>query len=222
MKRKKLNKETEVIVLLLCRRRCCICYGLNRDTSIKKGQIAHLDRNRNNNEHDNLVFLCLEHHDHYDTRTSQSKNLTVNEVRIFRKELHEAIEKTWKEPTRFGEASVDPEDTISGHYIRDGEFSSAELDVKRSSTDRVQVKGFALWGKTRQYGPNIGELDFEAQLTNNRIKLVHQLFNDYYDKESYILEIEFLGDSLVATERHYVIGYFGMNVSFDGEYKKAK
>lgn len=41
---------------------------------------------------DNLVFLCMSHHDQYDAGTSQSKNLTEAEVRKYRTRLHRAIE----------------------------------------------------------------------------------------------------------------------------------
>jgi hypothetical protein len=74
-------------VLLRSRRRCCVCHGLNDDLTIKQGQIAHLDHNPSNNDEDNLVFLCLDHHDQYDSRTSQSKGLTEAEVRHFRMQL---------------------------------------------------------------------------------------------------------------------------------------
>jgi len=93
-KRKKIPKDIEVEVMKRCRRRCCICYGLNRNEEVKPGQIAHLDRNPLNNEIDNLAFLCLEHHDQYDTRTTQSKGLTIEEVKSYRKELEDHY-KTW-------------------------------------------------------------------------------------------------------------------------------
>jgi hypothetical protein len=58
--------------------RCCV----------KTGQIAHLDHNHNNNEPDNLAFLCLVHHDQYDSKTSQSKGLRENEIKRYRTELY--------------------------------------------------------------------------------------------------------------------------------------
>ncbi|MDD2464922.1 MAG: hypothetical protein PHI97_13075 [Desulfobulbus sp.] len=64
-----------------------MCYGLNRDDSIKKGQIAHLDGNRDNNEPENLAFLCFDHHDEYDSTTSQSKGLLRAEVEQYKEEL---------------------------------------------------------------------------------------------------------------------------------------
>lgn len=89
MTRKPINKDFEADVLFESRRRCCICYGLNRDLNVKAGQIAHLDKNNSNNSYDNLSFLCFEHHDQYDSKTSQSKNFTIKEVKRYREELKE-------------------------------------------------------------------------------------------------------------------------------------
>jgi hypothetical protein len=76
-------------VLRLSRRRCCVCFGLHRDAGVKKGQIAHLDQDRDNNSVDNLAWLCLEHHDEYDSTTSQSKSLQLTEVKRYRDELYD-------------------------------------------------------------------------------------------------------------------------------------
>ena len=91
MSRKKIKPETETKVLSSSRRRCCICFGVNRDFSEKKGQIAHLDKDNTNASFDNLAFLCFEHHDVYDSKTSQSKNYTISEVKEYRKELYSSI-----------------------------------------------------------------------------------------------------------------------------------
>lgn len=48
---------------------------------ISRGQIAHLDQNNENFDEDNLVFLCLEHHDEYDSKTRTSKGLRLEEVK---------------------------------------------------------------------------------------------------------------------------------------------
>ena len=62
-------------------RRCCICYGLNHDLSIKQGQLAHVNRDPSDSSADNLAFTCLVHHDWFDTRTSQSKGATIEEAK---------------------------------------------------------------------------------------------------------------------------------------------
>jgi hypothetical protein len=214
--RKALNDETVREVLVLCRRRCCICFGLNRDTALRQGQIAHLDRNSENDAMDNLAYLCLEHHDQYDSRTSQSKGITPSEVRQFRKELHEAIEHAWKESVKFGSVDFRPSAGVGGHYVRDGNFSSAELTVVPIGEDRVRVTGLALWGKGRQYGPNLGDLNFEAELSGHNINFEDRTSRD----DIYQLTLEFDENGLTAKES-YVVGYFGMNVSFAGAYKKT-
>ena len=78
-------------MLVQSRRRCCICFGLHRQIRVKQGQIAHLDRNRSNNAISNLAYLCLEHHDAYDSTTRQSKGFTAREVRAYRAELYRAV-----------------------------------------------------------------------------------------------------------------------------------
>lgn len=72
----------------MSRRRCCFCHFLKGDSEIKKGQIAHVDGNRNNNKLGNLAWLCLEHHDEYDGVTSQSKNLFLEELKAYRGGLY--------------------------------------------------------------------------------------------------------------------------------------
>jgi len=64
---------------------------LNRDIKEKRGQIAHVDRNAENNDISNLAYLCLEHHDIYDSKPSQSKRFTGEEVHRFREELYLAL-----------------------------------------------------------------------------------------------------------------------------------
>ncbi len=81
-------------VLVTSRRRCCICFALSGDSTEKKGQVAHLNRDASNSSAENLVFLCFEHHDQYDSHTSQSKGLTVEEVRRYRVQLEGFIARS--------------------------------------------------------------------------------------------------------------------------------
>ena len=86
-----IDPKTEAGVLTKSRRRCCLCVGLYGDMGQKEGQIAHADRNRTNNKPDNLAFLCLPHHNEYDTRTSQSKGMTEQELKYYRKQLFKVV-----------------------------------------------------------------------------------------------------------------------------------
>ena len=39
------------------------------------------------------LFLCLDHHDEYDGRTSQSKSLTIREIKHYRVELYDSLRR---------------------------------------------------------------------------------------------------------------------------------
>lgn len=107
---------TQFEVLYSSARRCCVCFGLNSDYSEKKGQIAHLDRNPSNSSPDNLAWLCLEHHDAYDTKTSQSKGFSESEVRRYRRLLYDEVAKR-REPAAGDDAGA--EKTLKNALIRD-------------------------------------------------------------------------------------------------------
>ena len=92
MNRKKVKEKIQTQVLRQSRRRCALCAGLSFDYEIKKGQIAHLDRNPENNEIENLCFLCMDHHDEYDSSRRQSKGLTKAELIQHRDELYKQME----------------------------------------------------------------------------------------------------------------------------------
>jgi hypothetical protein len=78
----------ETQVLSASERKCCICYYTSRNQSPRKGQIAHLNGDASKSEFEDLVWLCLEHHDDFDSTTSQSKGLTPGEVRMYRDRLY--------------------------------------------------------------------------------------------------------------------------------------
>jgi hypothetical protein len=98
-KRSKIGKKVETAVLLACVRRCCLCVFLDKRTQKRKGQIAHLNRDRSDSSFKNLVYLCLEHHDEYDGQTRLSKSLTVSEVRTYRDRLY-AKNPAFKQPPK--------------------------------------------------------------------------------------------------------------------------
>ena len=89
-------------VLVASRRRCCICFGLHKDLRVKTGQLAHLNRDRSDSDAANLAFMCLEHHDWFDSKTSQSKGPTVGEARHYRDELYEEFRR--RDEAEAGEA----------------------------------------------------------------------------------------------------------------------
>src|SRR6266404_5096135 len=98
--RKSAPDSTQAEVFVQSRRRCCLCFELNLDAKVKKGQIAHLDSDSNNNGFENLAFLCFDHHDEYDSQTSQSKGLMRVEVERYRQELIEYFGAWINQPAR--------------------------------------------------------------------------------------------------------------------------
>ncbi len=86
--RRRLAQSIEADVLLASRRRCCLCVSLEGIDREVKGQIAHLNQKSSDDRFDNLVFLCLHHHDAYDSQTSQAKGFTQLEVREYRTRLY--------------------------------------------------------------------------------------------------------------------------------------
>lgn len=92
-RRPPISKNAQTELLTQSKRRCCLCFGLNADIEQKDGQIAHLDRNRSNNRLDNLAWLCLPHHDDYDSIRRQTKRLTAEEIKFYRAKLYEQLSK---------------------------------------------------------------------------------------------------------------------------------
>lgn len=89
--RTRIPEEIQHRVLDRSRRRCALCVHFDNDWSQKEGQIAHLDRDPANFAEDNLAFLCLPHHDNYDTQRRQTKNLTIREAKTARDRLYTFI-----------------------------------------------------------------------------------------------------------------------------------
>jgi hypothetical protein len=100
-------------------RRCALCYGFDGDLSRKKGQIAHIDHDPTNADEGNLVYLCLEHHDEYDSKTSQVKGISEAELRTYKTRLLNAIAagEHWHSPSQQSAAAAKT-DAIRGHDER--------------------------------------------------------------------------------------------------------
>jgi hypothetical protein len=88
MRRPAIPTAIQMELLIKCSRRCCLCFGLEADAEVKEGQIAHLDHNATNNSLENLAWLCLLHHDQYDSVHRQAKGITINEVKKYRSQLY--------------------------------------------------------------------------------------------------------------------------------------
>ncbi|MGY1490018.1 hypothetical protein ACW4YW_11435 [Methylobacillus pratensis] len=177
-----------------------------------------MDKDSSNDAEDNLAFLCLDCHDRYDSKTSQSKNFTIGEVKGFRAELDTALDSAFSKDVRFGEAVAAATEGINGQYIRvDGGSSSAELTVRQLPNGDIRVIGEALWGANREHGPNIGTLDFLADLDGNVAIFEDHLLGDDRPYRACLI----FANELLEVDEDNPGGYFGMNVSFAGTYVKA-
>ncbi|MGR3640102.1 hypothetical protein [Alterinioella nitratireducens] len=215
--RKRVLTGIEAQVLMLSRRRCCVCFGLNRDAALKAGQIAHIDKDNSNNSLTNLAFLCLDHHDEYDSVTSQRKGLTKHEVLQYRDELHKFVDASIRRDVPFGSLDLEYSPALSGHFIRlEPSQDSAEITITPlpstfEGREQVHVSGHAFWGTHRPFGPNMGALDFIMELIDESTAA--------YARDDYKITIHLSGDRLSVMEENWP-GVHGMNVTFCGEYKK--
>lgn len=223
LSRKSITKDVQTSVLVNSRRRCCICFGLNRDTALKSGQIAHLDKDNTNSAETNLVFLCFHHHDEYDSTTSQRKNLTEGEVKEFRSELYLTINRAFTQPVHFGDMITPLDDPYAGQYIRLGNYSdSAEISLTPlpdsiEGDKRYFISGMALWGMNREYGPNMGTVEFVGRIDERGST---NYIRDNGDRSA-ITTLHFRDDGSLEINEENWIGEYGMNVSFIGTYRRA-
>ena len=100
MTRKPIGEVAQEDVLVRSARRCALCFGLDGSLERVRGQLAHIDGDHANSIAENLAYLCLPHHDEYDSRTSQSKGITERELRNYRNRLYDAILQGLHHPAR--------------------------------------------------------------------------------------------------------------------------
>ncbi len=148
--RKKIEPQVETQILVECRRRCCLCVFLDGNTNAKNGQIAHIDSNRANNKKQNLVWLCLEHHNQYDSRTSQSKNITASEIKHYRDNLIGVVQKQDLQiafPSTNGSPSQNKIEYNSSGYLVGSIFEAYDREVanlaKHNRPNGIKLKNLA-------------------------------------------------------------------------------
>lgn len=73
--------------------RCVICYGTRQytDPRYPHTQIAHIDKNNENNNEDNLALLCIPCHNLYDSTLRQGKNYKPENIKRWRDELYNDV-----------------------------------------------------------------------------------------------------------------------------------
>jgi hypothetical protein len=197
----------------MSRRRCALCFGLHRNAQIKRGQIAHVDGDRTNNAIANLVYLCLEHHEEYDSTSRQAKGITPTELKKYRSELQVAIESEWAKAPPIITPTADPWASRTGHYVLEDGANSAEFQINHLGNGVMQVTGFGLW--QGQTSANSGSLDFVSELRENRLYFADRAGNDWYN-----LELQ-VGPTTLQVVESSASSYHGMNVTFAGTYHRG-
>lgn len=144
--RKPISKDIELRVLLACGRRCCLCLYLNDRDEVRKGQLGHLNHQPEDARFENLVWLCLEHHDEFDSRTSQSKGLTEQEVRAYRDRLYEHIS------VKAGRRNYyeDPPPVELPPFEANSEYDHVRANFPREARFTSQPWRFPLWQVANQ------------------------------------------------------------------------
>lgn len=64
-------------------------------------QIAHIDKNNENNKEDNLALLCIPCHNLYDSTLSQGKNYTPKAIKKWRDKLYDDVQSGNLPPSLF-------------------------------------------------------------------------------------------------------------------------
>jgi hypothetical protein len=131
MSRRKPTGTAEQEVLIASRRRCALCFGLRGELSEKlQGQLAHVDRDHSNSVADNLCYLCLLHHDAYDTKSTQSKNLTEGELRHYRDALYEYLKTPDALRVYFAQSIARPVENSPFFTLTSNSFSAGIMDFQ--------------------------------------------------------------------------------------------
>jgi len=140
MARRGIPQETKTIILIKSKRRCAFCFGLDNNTDEQEGQIAHINHNNSDNNEDNLVWLCLKHHNKYDSTTSQSKNYTKEELIIYRDKLYEYMKpiNTEKKDKENNEKAIF---NINTAFNNIGDFYNlkGEYDTTIDEKNRIKI-----------------------------------------------------------------------------------
>jgi hypothetical protein len=138
MARKPIPEATQTAIFLSSRRRCCLCFWLKGEDEVKKGQIAHLDGDNEDSSENNLVFLCLEHHDEYDSTPRLSKGLREKEVRRWRDELYKEMRY------RFRSIKAKAAALLFAGFRWEGPQNEYSVRFKVRNTGEVELRGIVM------------------------------------------------------------------------------
>ncbi len=140
MRRKKIPKEIADELIFKSDRKCCVCKELGK-------QIHHIDGDTENSNVENLVFLCLNHHDEVSKSGGISRNLSPGLLRKYRSLLFQSvIEERRVTPS----AKVEVNSTKS--QTEESTFQQAyDASVVRSIHDSLWTLDYEDWNTVREW-----------------------------------------------------------------------
>lgn len=159
-RRKAVSDSMQTMVLTKSCRRCCLCFGIDKNSAPVDGQIAHLDQNADNNSFDNLAWLCLWHHNAYDSQQRQAKGLTISEVKHHRDHLYQWLEELPPSETGMSAQSREFADLITASITEAKRILASKKVIPGRVCRPYLVVHRAENGMARE--PDQIELDFQA------------------------------------------------------------
>jgi len=118
--------------------------------------------------------------------------------------------KTANLPVQIQQASTD----LSGKYYRKGanNIVNGEINVSALNQNKIELAGNATWENVVTGGANEGSFKNILSVANNRAQ---------YKDGNCIVNFKFEINRIIADDKSE-LGCWGMNVSFSGDYIKAK
>ena len=166
MTRRLIPPVVQADVVIKSRRRCPLCVFLDGNESERPGQIAHLNGDNSDSRFENLVWLCLEHHDKFDSKTSQTKNYTQVEVKSYREKLYQ----------KYAASEYSQEDVaLIRKYLRNysqvftyifHEYSELAFKIDHRVMDSlIEIRDFWHTHHLRSFNPSVREI--QDHIANN-------------------------------------------------------
>ncbi len=175
-KRKAPAATTVDALMIKSRRRCCLCVFLDFDFRTKPLQVAHIDDDPSNSNEENLVVLCLEHHNEYDSRFRQSRRISTGEVLFYKSELERIFEGSEIDKPQVDYLSrladvanqeAVQRDLFLEHFLpKSLEVPAGEFRIKDEDAEKLPFWSGAISG-TRDFGDwKDGSLDYSFTFTH--------------------------------------------------------
>jgi len=180
MTRKSIPLVVQADVVIKSKRRCALCVGLNGDTSERPGQIAHINGDHSDNRFENLVWLCLEHHDKFDSKTSQTKNYTQLEVRNHRDNLYQmhSLSKYSNEDIELTRKYLKEYSPIFTYIFH--EYDELAFKIDHNMWDCLaEIRDFWHTNTLRSFNSNIREI--QDHIANNIVGILSIYEINMYD-----------------------------------------